>query len=518
MVIGCGWRAGRPRDRMRWVSGLLVLLAGLTAVGRSDAQTLFSQQTDVLVDGNVRTAYFESNHDLAVAGNDIRRVVVLVHGASRTNITFERVMEEVLARGLDTETLVFAPQFLIEDDVTANALGPEALFWAGGWRQGDLSRDNGLGRISSFEVVDRVVRELVNNNPQVSDVVIAGHSAGGQYAQRFAAASRLQQDLEALVAGIQVRYVPSNPSSTVYMNNRRRVAGSVEEFAVPDSTACPDYDEYRYGLSSGLNSYVTAAGGADQVRAQYPSRDVRYLMGELDNDASSSSLDRSCEANLQGAQRLERATIYYHHLRDAFGESAHDTHVLAVSPDIGHTSRVFTTDCGLNFLLDIGECSFVTPTHLSSNVDAASGAVSLTWRDRSAEETGYEVLRSDDAGTSFSPLASLPANAESYTDSTSLAATQYRYRVRALKDADRSAVSNTTIANPGANPVPPQPAPPPPSPPSPAPDSSSGGGAVALLLVVLAGFRVARRPRSTGIPAARTPVGSRAVDEGSSSS
>jgi len=474
------------------------------SAGRSDAQTLFSQQADVLVDGNVRTAYFESNHDLAIAGNDIRRVIVLVHGASRTNITFERVMTEVLARGLDAETLVFAPQFLTEDDVTANALGPEALFWAGGWRQGDLSRDNGLGRISSFEIVDRVVREVVNNNPQVSDVVIAGHSAGGQYAQRFAAASRLQQDLEALVAGIRVRYVPSNPSSTVYMNDRRRVAGSIEEFAVPDSTQCPDYDEYRYGLGSGLNNYVTTAGGADQVRVQYPLRDVRYLMGELDNDANSSSLDRSCEANLQGAQRLERATIYYHHIRDAFDESVHDTHVMAVSPDIGHTSRVFTTDCGLNFLLDVGDCSFVTPTHLSSTVDAASGEVSLTWRDRSVGETGYEVLRSDDAGTTYSMLASLPANTESYTDTTSLAATQYRYRVRTLKDADRSGQSNTAVANPGSDPVPPPPAPPPPSP---TPDvSSGGGGAATLLLILLAGFRCARRSCSAPILAAHTAI------------
>ncbi len=491
MVIGYGWRAGCLRERMRGISGLAVLLIGLTFLERGDAQTLFSQQTDVLVDGNVRTAYFASNHDLAIAGNDIRRVIVLVHGASRTNITFERVMEEVLTRGLDTETLVFAPQFLVEDDITANALGPEVLFWSGGWRQGDLSRDNGLGRISSFEVVDRVVRELVSNNPLVSDVVIAGHSAGGQYAQRFAAASRLQQDLEALVTGIRVRYVPSNPSSTVYMNNRRRITGSVEEFAVPDSTQCPDYDEYRYGLSSGLNSYVTAAGGADQVRTQYPLRDVRYLMGELDNDASSSSLDRSCEANLQGAQRLERATVYYHHLRDAFGESVHDTHVLAVSPGIGHTSRVFTTDCGLYFLLDVGECGFVTPTHLSSSVDAASGAVTLAWQDRSAGETGYEVLRSDNAGTTYSVLASLAANTESYTDASALAATQYRYRLRTLKGADRSAVSNTAIANPGADPAPPPPAPSPPS-----PDVSSGGGGTAMwLLALLVVFRFSPQRR-----------------------
>ncbi len=474
---------------------LSVLLSGF-AVSPVSAQDLFSKQVTRLVDGNSRTLYYESNQNIGIAGDTIERVIVVVHGAGRTNITYERLVDAAATIGVGNETFIFAPQFLIDDDIAANALGPEVLFWPNGWRQGHLSTDNGRGRISSFELVGQVVSELVTNNPAVTDVVIAGHSAGGQYAQRFAATSLLEQDLSAITGTIRVRYVPANPSSMVYVDNSRRIGTSVDQFAIPDSTGCPDYDDYKYGLSGNLNSFVVGIGGTDQVQAQYPLRDVRYLLGEDDNDPGSSSLDGSCAANLQGRQRLERGTVYYNYLRDFFGDGVYDTHIKAISPEIGHTSSIFTADCGLDFLFDIGDCSFVTPTHLALIVDGNSGAVSLSWSDRAAGESGYEIFRSDDGGDTYSLLTTLSADSAAYADATTLPATQYRYRVRTQKDNSRSGFSNTATANPDAS-TPPPPTPPP-APPIPPADSTSGGGGtlgVLGLLLLLAATITRQLPK-----------------------
>lgn len=475
---------------------LLILVLGFAAPP-SYGQSLFSKQMDVLVDGNVRTLYYEGSHDISISDNTIERLIVVIHGASRTNTTYERIRDAAIANGVDGATFVFAPQLLIDDDIAANSLGPEVLFWPSGWRQGHLSTNNGLGRISSFELLNRIVREIVTNNPAIADVVISGHSAGAQYAQRFAASSMLEQDLTAINNGVRVRYVAANPSSMVYMDNKRRIGDSVDRFDVPSGAGCPGYDDYKYGLNGNLNSFVTGIGGAAQVRAQYPSRDVRYLLGENDNDPNSSSLDIRCEANFQGRHRLERGIVFYNHIRDHFGESVHDAHVMAISPNLGHTSSIFIAECGISFLFDIGGCSFVTPTHLTFTVDNNNGAVNLSWMDRAVNEANYEVERSDDGGDTYSLVQTLPSDSVSHTDAGAMPAMQYRYRVRAGSGNDRSAFSNVAVVNPSAappgNPVPPSP---PPSPPSPGDGSGGGGsGAVGVVLLLLVAMGAIRQGR-----------------------
>jgi len=56
--------------------------------------------------------------------------------------------------------------------------------------------------------------------------------------------------------------------------------------------------------------------------------------------------------------------------------------------------------------------------------------VKLTWKDNATIETGYTVERSLN-GITWSVLTTLPANTTTYTDTTSLPATAYYYRVKA---------------------------------------------------------------------------------------
>ena len=87
----------------------------------------------------------------------------------------------------------------------------------------------------------------------------------------------------------------------------------------------------------------------------------------------------------------------------------------------------------------------------------ATGSIVLTWQDNATDETAFSVERSELSGTAwtnFVALATLPANATSYSDN-SFTLRSYNYRVRASNAAGYSAYSNTAnITIIGDNPLP----------------------------------------------------------------
>lgn len=88
--------------------------------------------------------------------------------------------------------------------------------------------------------------------------------------------------------------------------------------------------------------------------------------------------------------------------------------------------------------------SATTAPNAPSNLFAyASGPlVYLTWTDHSQVEQGFEIERSSD-GVNFAHIVSTAVNSTGYTDSGSVANTNYWYRVRAFNAAGPSAYSNT---------------------------------------------------------------------------
>jgi pimeloyl-ACP methyl ester carboxylesterase len=95
--------------------------------------------------------------------------------------------------------------------------------------------------------------------PNLHSVVLAGHSAGGQFVQRYATANTER---------LPTLYIVANPSSYLYMDKQRWTASS-PEFAVPspqEQSICPLYNHYKYGLE-GLNIYMQVAG-VSKIRSQ----------------------------------------------------------------------------------------------------------------------------------------------------------------------------------------------------------------------------------------------------------
>lgn len=82
------------------------------------------------------------------------------------------------------------------------------------------------------------------------------------------------------------------------------------------------------------------------------------------------------------------------------------------------------------------------PTNLTATATKGKRSVILAWSDNAGDETGYIVERSVTPDDGFAELVTLPANASGYTDHTVVKKTTYFYRVRAARDAARSAYSN----------------------------------------------------------------------------
>jgi pimeloyl-ACP methyl ester carboxylesterase len=172
-------------------------------------------------------------------------------------------------------------------------------------------------------------------------VTVVGHSAGGQFVQRYAGETRVQRKLAALRNSY--RYIVSNPSSYMYLSAARyhpakRAFGPLTAAEV---RSCPRYNRYKHGLQA-LNLYGTVAG-ASGIRRQYASQSIVYLLGGADTDRNDPTLDHSCAAMWQGGQRLERGRLFHRSLIAIFGSSITRRHRLVVVPGVAHDARAMYT-------------------------------------------------------------------------------------------------------------------------------------------------------------------------------
>lgn len=270
-------------------------------------------------------------HALDAPAPELVRAVLVVHGTnSDADNYFSRMIRAADDDGSTGETLIIAPLFRHSDASVREG----ELYWLNGsssghsWKQGDPSRTPGTA-VSSFEVMDTLV-SLVSDRerfPNLRVIAIAGHSAGAQYVQRYAAGTRAPE----MYPQHHFVFVVANPSSYLYLDTRRPVTGSVIDFAVPQ-TAC-EYNRYKYGLDS-RNAYMSSLN-AEAIREQYRSHVMTYLAGEEDTDADDPNLDTSCAADWQGAHRLERAISYANYME--LFHPARD-HRLVLVPGVGHSS------------------------------------------------------------------------------------------------------------------------------------------------------------------------------------
>jgi hypothetical protein len=359
---------------------------------------------------DLKLAYYSSHGEvLDVAGSHSMRekvevVLVMIHGALRNaDDYFCTAIQAATDAASVSKTWVIAPLFAFlkngtSDDDLSLANGGMPLRWGDEvldpWRSGAnaLVAENSYREndgnddysLSSYQALDRLLTHLVGGEgkdehckpllPHLRRVVVAGHSSGGQYVQRWS----LMTPVWDLLAGssrrspgrlneIEVRSVVANPSSYAYLHPLRW-DGAKQSWGVPDTEVCPGYNRWQWGLEgdgehvhaakigvSPVNPYVRhqlrSAGGIERLIERFRQRTVVYLAGSQDRCNMSGTDDRgwcdshglesSCMDLLQGLTRWERFHHYISGLKlvelDAVGRVVqgvgHDHSLIFQSPE-----------------------------------------------------------------------------------------------------------------------------------------------------------------------------------------
>jgi hypothetical protein len=281
----------------------------------------------------------------------IRRVVIVVHGYERNAADYARRMMEL---GPPADTLVVAPQFLAPEDIAAHHLPDTVLRWPHDtWSGGEPAL--GPAPLSAFDGIDAIIAKLRDRAifANLSTVVVAGFSAGGQVLQRYAIVGR---GAGLGGAGIQVRYVVGSPSSYAYFNDDRPQAdGSFGTFA--GAATCPAFNRWKYGFAGNLPPYVAAvaAPGVSALERRYAVRDIVYLVGANDTDPDHPFLDKSCAAEAQGANRLARMQFFLAEMKQRDGD-VFKQRMWVIDSAAHNEAKVFGSPCGRAALFDEAGC------------------------------------------------------------------------------------------------------------------------------------------------------------------
>lgn len=337
-------------------------------VAASNQDTTCKESIAVGPSGQNRFSYFRS-FSLQAPNSNITRAVIVVHGMGRDADAYFRAVVDGLHNSGDPSLLVIAPHFpgWIKNSAschdTLDGNDPAiALHWSctgadsvNRWDDGGLARDTGSNVVYSFSMVDMLLTVLNDQSlfPNLQKITIAGHSAGAQFTQRYAAGTLSDGDA---TTPIPIKYVVASPGSYMYLDNARLPRGetcfSDGRCTAPFTTdwdadnQCPTtYNAYKYGLENRRSGYLNGMqpGFSEaEIRDRFLSRNVAYLPGENDTTANS-SFDQSCEANAQGSQvataeheltggRRERATIFWSRMRQLGA-----AHSFAIIPGCDHT-------------------------------------------------------------------------------------------------------------------------------------------------------------------------------------
>jgi hypothetical protein len=278
------------------------------------------------------------------ANPQIARALIVIHGAGRdADNYFRTALAAAFLGGALDDTIVIAPRLASNAGSCRDQLAPNEVSWScagDSWRSGGTA--NSHEKLTSFDFTDEILRKLAKKDifPNLKTIVVSGHSAGGQYVDRYAMANTVHDSL-----GVPVSYVVSNPSSYAYLDNTRPNPDGSDFRAFTDSRNCTTFNQWPYGLEHRSGGY-TARQTDDQLRRQLAARPVTYLLGEIDI-LPLGGFDASCPAMAQGPTRLARGQAFSKYVNRKFGAR----HSLTVVPLCGHNARcMFTAEPALPIL------------------------------------------------------------------------------------------------------------------------------------------------------------------------
>jgi pimeloyl-ACP methyl ester carboxylesterase len=311
--------------------------------------------------GPARSMVYRS-HPLTVKNEGIHRAFIMVHGTNRNaDHYFATANAAAFLAGATDDTVVIAPHFVSSDRGCMDKLEPNEVSWSCGgdsWRSGGSSTSN--PDLASFNFIDQILRLLANKQtfPNMRAIVVAGHSAGGQFVTRYQMANKVHDSL-----GVPVSYVVANPSSYAWPDATRPLP---EGDATPEAAAkgwdqpkvsphtnftygpfdptkgarpATTFNKWPFGLEDRTGGY-TKGMSDEQLLKQLASRPVTYLLSQVDT-LPLGGFDSSANAMAQGATRRARGEAFVKYVNDKF----HVNQPAIIIEECGHNDRcVYTTD------------------------------------------------------------------------------------------------------------------------------------------------------------------------------
>lgn len=339
---------------------LVPSMARAAQKGSGPCTTVTSECTEwVRLGGGPARSLIYRTYSLTAQNRSVRRALIMVHGTLRNpDHYFSTATTAAFLDGALGDTEVIAPAIRSAEGQCHDKLEPNEVSWSCGgdsWRSGGTSPTN--PHLTSFDFVDEILRRLANKNifPNLTTIVIAGHSAGGQFVDRYEMANHVGDSL-----GVKVEYVVANPSSYAWPASTRplpegdgdpaaAVLGWKSEdphtnftYGPFDASKAPKYDVWPYGLEDRKSGY-TVGMSDDQLRKQLVSRPTTYLLSQVDT-LPLGGFDGSPNAMAQGATRRARGEAFVKYINEDLGAKAK----ILIVPECGHNDRcVYTTDAVL---------------------------------------------------------------------------------------------------------------------------------------------------------------------------
>jgi len=304
--------------------------------------------------GPARSMIYTS-YSLDKRNDRIRRALIMVHGTNRNaDHYFTTAMAAAFLAGAVDDGIVIAPRLIAcADKPEVN----EVVWSCGGdsWRSGGASTSH--PDFNSFDFADQILRKLANKHtfPNMQAIVVAGHSAGGQFVTRYEMSNRVHDTL-----GVPVSYVVANPSSYSWpVAIRPGASGDAEPadakdgwksesvhtnftFAPYDGSQCQTYNRWPFGLENRASGYTSKLSD-EQLKKQLVSRPTTYLLGQVDT-LPLGGFDSSCGAMAQGPTRRARGEAFVKFVNETLGAK----HTAIIVSECGHNDRcVYTTDAVL---------------------------------------------------------------------------------------------------------------------------------------------------------------------------
>src|SRR5436190_17591643 len=200
----------------------LLLAAQLTAAAANPPCTAAEAkctQFVTLKNGPARSLVY-TTYPLDRPNAAIRAALIMVPGTNRNaDHYFRTATTAAFLAGALEDSIVIAPRIASADGSCHDTLELNEVSWSCGgdsWRSGGPSPTS--RELTSFDFVDEILRRLGDRKvfPNLRAIVVAGHSAGGQFVARYELANKVHESL-----GVPVTYVVANPSSYAWPDATR---------------------------------------------------------------------------------------------------------------------------------------------------------------------------------------------------------------------------------------------------------------------------------------------------------